>query len=1095
MSVETSTGSTGGLRDAWGQPYIPAVGTRLKFVLAFIFVAVAALGATGAYLASIRWLDFFTGKTYTTPFKYWMLLAHLAIGLIALVPFLAFGILHWISARTRPNRRAVKLGTLLFLVGIVVCATGVGLIRVEGMPQLRTETTGHSVVLWLHILLPLLAVALYVAHRRAGPDIQWRWGYAWGGCVGIFVVAMLIMHGMDPNSWFKQGSVEGRFYFRPSDALTADGNFIPPEAMMMDEYCMKCHQDIYKDHLHSSHKFSSFSNPAYLFSVRESRKVATERDGNVKASRWCAGCHDPVPFFGGVFEDPRTDPKYDAEKDAVRLQRYLDVEDVISGKKHPSESAISSAGVSCVICHSITHVNSPVGNGAYTIEESRHYPFAFSKNQFFQWINNQLIKSEPSFHKKTFLKPFHKTAEFCSTCHKVSLPAELNYYKEFLRGQNHYDTYLLSGVSGVGVRSFYYPPQAKTNCAQCHMPTIESKDFGARDFDHDGKLKVHNHTFVGANTGLFDLLRRDPKYQPMREGFDKAVKTHADFLRGTDPDGKDKKVRIDLFGVKEGEGIDGKLTVLRPELPALKPGRKYLVEVVVRTVNLGHPFSQGTVDSNEIWVDFEAKSGGRTIARSGATAKPDDSGEVDPWAYFINVLLLDRNGIRINRRNPQDIFTPLYDHQIPPGAAAVVHYQLEVPADVSGPIELKTRVRYRKFDQEYMELVHKPNPVPKLPIVDMCEDSVTLPVAGMADAKLVQAQRSPIKPAWQRWNDYGIGCFIEGGASPAGLSQKRGEMKQALAAFQHLIASGEKDALPHGYLNAARVLIDDTGRLDEAADMLNKAEKAGAPWWTVAWFKAIVATQNVTNKEQFDTAIKLLETILAPENQPVDRGFDFRRDYVVLRRLGLTLYKRSQLEEDPKVQEAFLRRAIDAYDKVLAIDPEDVNAHYGLYQCYEQFVHNIPQPPKPETVPTAAALQQLGEQLADAARRRDAAQSLLRDLPSFLEQPLSDGKKPATFFPKLPTIRALIAQARQAFATETDDSTRQSLAQLLSWLHNESNLIYKPDDNARSRATTIYRRGHPAANFAAEAVVRYPTTKAQVEAILKKESGREAGGQ
>jgi hypothetical protein len=69
------------------------------------------------------------------------------------------------------------------------------------------------------------------------------------------------------------------------------------------------------------------------------------------------------------------------------------------------------------------------------------------------------------------------------------------------------------------------------------------------------------------------------------------------------------------------------------------------------------------------------------------------------------------------------------------------------------------------------------------------------------------------------------------------------------------------------------------------------------------------------------------------------------------------------------------------------------------------------------------------------------------------------------------------------------------LAQLLSWLHNDSNLIYKPDDNARSRATTIYRRGHPAANYAAEAVVLYPTTKAQVEAILKKQPEREAGGQ
>ena len=82
---------------------------------------------------------------------------------------------------------------------------------------------------------------------------------------------------------------------------------------------------------------------------------------------------------------------------------------------------------------------------------------------------DQLVKAKPEFHKKTFLKPLHKTAEFCGTCHKVHLPPELNHYK-WLRGQNHYDTFLLSGVSGHGVQSFYYPPKAQANCNGCHMP-------------------------------------------------------------------------------------------------------------------------------------------------------------------------------------------------------------------------------------------------------------------------------------------------------------------------------------------------------------------------------------------------------------------------------------------------------------------------------------------------------------------------------------------------------------------------------------------------------------------------------------------------
>src|SRR5262249_42088812 len=252
------------------------------------------------------------------------------------------------------------------------------------------------------------------------------------------------------------------------------------------------------------------------------RQVSLKRDGNTRPSRWCAGCHDPVPFLSGAFDDPKFD----------------DVNHVTA-----------HAGITCTSCHAITNVNSPVGNGDYTIGEPLHYPPAFTDNAWLQGLNTQLVKAKPDFHKKTFLKPFHKTAEFCSTCHKVGLPMAVNHYKEFLRGQNHYNSYLLSGVSGHGARSFYYPPQAKTNCADCHMPGMPSLDFGSKALDGTGVRKVHDHPSPGANTGLPWLLINEPRYAEYAEGFRKAVQAQTDFLRGTDPDGKDKKLRIDLFGL------------------------------------------------------------------------------------------------------------------------------------------------------------------------------------------------------------------------------------------------------------------------------------------------------------------------------------------------------------------------------------------------------------------------------------------------------------------------------------------------------------------------------------------------------------------
>ena len=1023
-------------------PYVPAIGPRLRVLLLVVFGVFAVLGATGVYLSAVTALNYARSpQSYTTPFSLWVFLAHSVIGVVGTLPYLVFGLVHWKTAHSRPNRIAVRLGVVLFVAGLLICLSGFALVQLEGLPQIPTGSISRSVAYWLHVVIPFGAVWAYVAHRRAGPPITWRLAKAWGFGVVAFTGAMVIMHSQDPQRWFRVGPKEGAQYFEPAATRTADGKFINADTMMMDDYCMKCHADIFKDHLHSAHKFSSFNNPAYLFSVRETRKVGKDRDGNVKASRWCAGCHDVVPFLSGAFDNP-------------------DYDDVNDPTAH--------AGITCTVCHAVTALHGTVGNGGYTLEEPAHYPFAKSTNPLLQWMNNQLVKAKPDFHKQTFLKPFHKTAEFCATCHKVSLPVELNHYKDFLRGQNHYDTYLLSGVSGHGVRSFYYPPTAKENCASCHMPLAPSGDFGSKDFDGSGTRKVHNHRFPGANTGLFTLLKNEPRYKDRSDEFQKTIDLHANFLRGTAADGSDKKVRIDLFGLKPDATLDaGTVTQLRPELPVLQPGQSYVVEVVVRTLGLGHPFSQGTVDSNEIWVDFKATSGGREIARNGATANPDGTGPVDPWSHFINVLMLDRNGNRINRRNPQDIFTPLYDKQIPPGAAAVLHYRLDVPADAPGAVELSARVRYRKFDHEYMKLVHGGKEPPKLPIIDICNDTVTLPVAGVAAT--VPPQTSPVKPSWQRWNDYGIGCFLEGGG-------KRGHFRQAEEAFRKLTTLGEKDAVPQGHLNLARVFIEE-GRLEDAAHELEESGKCDPPAapWSRLWFTTIVNSGTATRKEHIDAVIGDLEKLLAPNAQPRDRKFDFTKDYVVWNALANRLYKRRQYEADGSdARRDYLLRAVKAGETVLSLDAEDVEAHDLLMRCYAE-LGSLPGGESGVDKPNAEWAANAAAAAADAKEQKgvrvQACAALATGVP----------KLPS---PKLAAIRDALEKLRPAFHAEGDPEVKAALAAALAVLHRESHAAYKPDEIAQANATRIYREGHPIANYTARARVVYPTTAPQRDAIL-----------
>ncbi len=863
--------------------YVRAVGPRLRILLYFVFALVAVLGANSAYLTSITFLGWLNEQSYENYFYQYMFLAHLVLGLLLVLPVILFGILHIKNAHDRPNRRAVRVGYALFVTSLILLFSGLALMRVGNFKL--NEPALRSLAYWAHVITPLLAVWLYILHRLAGPRIKWRVGLGWAAAVGAVVAAMVVLHAQDPRKWNQAGPAEGTNYFHPSLARTTTGNFIPARTLMMDQYCMECHQDAYDGWFHSAHHFSSFNNKPYLFSVSETRRVAMERDGDVKASRWCAGCHDAVPFFSGAFDDPN-----------------FDIEN------HPT----AHAGITCTTCHAITHVNSTRGNADYTIDEPIHYPFAYSSNTFLKFINRQLVKAKPDFHKRTFLKPLHQTAEFCSTCHKVSLPPELTKYKDFLRGQNHYDNFLLSGVSGHNARSFYYPPKAEENCNRCHMPLQASSDFGAKYFDPTNRvLSIHGHLFPAANTGIAHI-RGEPEI----------VERQAEFLRGA--------LRLDIFGVKKGGTIDGELIApLRPKVPALEPGKRYLIEVVLRTMKVGHIFTQGTADSNEVWVDAKVTGGGKVIGRSGGLG---DYNEVDPWAHFVNVYMLDRHGNRIDRRNAQDIFTPLYNHQIPPGAGQVVHFSITVPEGTTGPLEVEAKLQYRKFDTIYMNYVYGDgytNGAPfqvtnDLPIVTIASDKVVFPVAGAAQSE-PETFKSGI-PEWQRWNDYGIGLLLKGDKG-----SEKGELIQAAHAFEQVERLGRAD----GALNLARVYFKE-GRLGEAVAALQRAANFDPPAarWTVAWLNGLVNKQNGF----LDKAIAEFRSILEDRYpELVERGLDFSKDYEVINELGQTLFERAKLERgDPAAQRTYLDQARRRFEDTLRLDSENLTAHYNLALIHAQ---------------------------------------------------------------------------------------------------------------------------------------------------------------
>ena len=853
--------------------HVPAVTARLRRVLLVVFLLTALLGANSIYLAAVTTIEFFSDDSLQNYFYQYMFLGHLVLGLMLILPFVVFSAFHMRATFRRRNRTAVRMGIALFIVSSILLISGLLLTRI-GPLEVRSAAA-RDVFYWTHVVCPLIVVWLYWLHRLSGPPIKWRVGATYLIATGIASLAMILLHNSDPRQWYQIGSEDGVKYFEPSHARTSNGKFIPERSLQNDQYCQECHADVHASWEQSAHKNSSFNNPAYLVSVRETREFSHKRDGDVKRARFCAGCHDPVPFFSGQFDDPNFD-------------------DV----NHPT----AHAGITCTVCHSITHVNSVRGNGDYTIEEPLHYPFAFSENRTLRWLNRQLVKAKPAFHKQTFLKPFHKDADFCSTCHKVHLPTALNGYK-FLRAQNHHDSFMLSGVSGHGARSFYYPDTAQQNCNGCHMPLQPSNDFGAKIFASGERPSVHDHLFVGANTAL-------PHWNDRPD----IVRMHQDFLEGS--------ARVDIFGLRDGGRIDGELHApLRPQMPTLQPGKRYLLDVVIRTMTLGHHFTQGTTDSNEIWLDVTVRDANGIIGRSGDI---DQQNGVDPWSHFVNNFVLDRDGNRIDRRNAQDIFVALYNHQIPPGAAQTVHFAMTIPSEAVGPITVDVKLKYRKFDQTYMAIVSEtlsdndPQITDNLPITTIASDSITF--ATPSNDRAVTPDRGI--PDWQRWNDYGIGLFLKGKA----------ELRQTIDAFAEVEQLGRYD----GPLNMARALHRE-GRLDEATDAIRRAaahDSPAAPPWTLAWLSGLV------NREQgyLDRAEQNFRSVVESRTaEMISRGFDFSKDYEVINLLGQTIHERARsLRGDANRQEREerLSEAIGWFKKTLELDPENVTAHHNLSLLY-----------------------------------------------------------------------------------------------------------------------------------------------------------------
>jgi tetratricopeptide (TPR) repeat protein len=702
--------------------------------------------------------------------------------------------------------------------------------------------------------------------------------------------------------------------FFPSSAQVYGGEKIPSKFFMESDSCKRCHEDIYNQWNSSAHHFSSFNNQWYRKSIEYMQDTV-----GTKPSKWCGGCHDPAVLYAGKMDTP--------------------IKQIV----HTPEA---QAGLGCMMCHSIADVKSTMGQADFYLEYPKLHELAASKNPLVRSVHDFLVKLNPEPHRRVFLKPFMKqqTAEFCSSCHKVHLDVPVNHYRWF-RGFNEYDNWQASGVSGEGARSFYYPPKPQ-QCADCHMPLERSNDMG------NVAGKVHSHRFPGANTAVptanedaaqlkstenfltsgaltVDIFALSPANAPLKAPAPKSGVGGEQQLATTFAIGEeaDTSGRIPREEISQVAPITAPLDRVQP---AIRRGDTVRVDVVVRTKRVGHFFPGGTVDAYDTWLELKGVYyKGQIIFWSGKV-EDDGKGPVEKGAHFYRSLQVDAHGNPINKRNAWATRAVVYVRLIPPGAADTVHFRMKVPEKTGNKITLKARLCYRKFswwgtqfafagehdrnqspevlaasitpDYDDAKVAFtkslagasaKSEKIPDVPIITVAHNEVSLDVLP-PNAAAPKPRTLLRKEDWQRWNDYGIGLFLQG------------DLKAAQAAFEKVTEADPQN--PDGWVNIGRAALQE-GDTTRARTVLEKALALSPDLARAHFFYAGVLRQ----EGDYDGAVQHLSRVLT----------QYPRDRVALNNLGRVLFLKRNYSE-----------AVKTLQQVLAIDPEDLQAHYNLMLCY-----------------------------------------------------------------------------------------------------------------------------------------------------------------
>ena len=565
----------------------------------------------------------------------WTVLIHTAVGLVALLPIVWYGVRHWQDYRRYKLSDVVLLG-YLGAAALVVCLLSGAVVTWQGLFGVRTTLLWRNLHLYSTFALLATAVAhvvlvwLLVRRRAARPSPRPILGASFAATVLGLGLAVALFALYPGPRYVNELPADYSYYygedrpFAPSLAVSESGGAIDGDSLAGSATCGTggCHQQIVEEWLPSAHRYAAM-DPLFL----EVQNVMAEQNGP-ESTRYCGGCHDPISLFSGT--------------------KNIQVEGLTALDGY-------NEGVSCLSCHGIKETDIQ-GNANYVMTQPSTYLWQWQSAGLGKRLSDFLIRTYPDEHLQLSKRMF-KAPEYCAACHKQFIDQEVNRVG-WVQLQNQYDNWKASHWYVEG------DPERSVECRECHMPLVASSDPAAGDQEDynrgkdDGRHR--SHRFLASNSLVPALLEL--------EGWQQQVALTERWMRG--------EIEIPEIAEKWRDGPVVELALVAPE--SVEPGGRLPLRVIMTANKVGHDYPTGPLDIIQSWLEVHVYDPrGEEVFSSGTV---DEKNFIAPGSFLFKAEPVDQFGNLIDRHNLWEMVGVRYRRALFPGYSDTAEYVIECPA-------------------------------------------------------------------------------------------------------------------------------------------------------------------------------------------------------------------------------------------------------------------------------------------------------------------------------------------------------------------------------------------------------------------------------